>query len=277
MKFPSFFADSEESFAHADYVIVGVPYEDASPSFREGVQFAPDAIREASWNFETYNLFNHKDLEDLKVHDFGNIDNLESLGQLVERVVKDKKKIIVLGGSHSITPHVVAPVSKFYPHLGVLVTDAHLDYRDTYQDSPTNHACTIRRLSEIVKINQITVVGIRSGCKEEKIQSDADGLSCYTPYDVTRVGIKNILKKIDCDHVYLSIDMDAIDPSHAPGVSTPEPFGLSATDVLEIIRGIAPQIIGIDVVEVCPSYDTGITALLAAKFIREYITWNNKN
>ena len=71
--------------------------------------------------------------------------------------------------------------------------------------------------------------------------------------------------------------MDAIDPSHAPGVSTPEPFGLGAIDILEIIREIAPRIIGLDIVEVCPSYDIGTTAILAAKFIREYITWNNKN
>ena len=277
MKFPSFFADAEESFANADYVIVGVPYEDASPSFREGTQFAPDAIREASWNFETYNLFNKMDLQDLKVHDFGNITDLNKLGKLVERTVKNKKKIIVLGGSHSITPYVVKPVSKFYPNLGVLVTDAHLDYRDTYQDTLTSHACTIRRISEIVPINQITMVGIRSGCKEEKIQSDADGLSYHTSSDVDRVGIKNILKQLDFGHIYLSIDMDVVDPSHAPGVSTPEPFGLDAIDVLEIIREIAPRILGIDVVEVCPQYDTGITAILAAKFIREYITWNKKN
>jgi agmatinase len=277
MKFPSFFADAEESFVNADYVIVGVPYEDANPSFREGAHFAPDAIREASWNFETYNLFNEMDLQDLKVHDFGNIDDLGRLRKLAERIIKNKKKIIVLGGSHSITPFVVKPLSKCYPNLGVLVTDAHLDYRNTYQGTLTNHACTIRRISEIVPINQITLVGIRSGCKKEKIQSEADGLSYYTCSDVARLNIKNILKQLDFDYVYLSIDMDAVDPSHAPGVSTPEPFGLDAIDVFKIIREIAPRIIGIDVVEVCPSYDTGITALLAAKFIREYITWNSKH
>jgi len=277
MKFPSYFADAEESFSHSDYVIVGVPYEDASPSFRECAQFAPDAIREASWNFETYNLFNEMDLQDLKVHDFGNIKDLGKLKKLTERIVKNKKKIIVLGGSHSITPYVVKPLSKWYPHLNVLVTDAHLDYRDTYQNTPINHACTIRRISEIVPINQITLVGIRSGCKEEKIQSEADGLSYYTSSDVARLGIKKILKQLDSGHIYLSIDMDVVDPSYAPGVSTPEPFGLDALDIVNIIREIAPRIIGIDVVEVCPAYDTGITALLAAKFIREYITWNSKN
>ncbi len=277
MKFPSFFADAEESFGDAEYIIVGAPYEDASPSFREGTQSAPDAIREASWNFETYNLFNHMDLQDIKVHDFGNIDDLESLRKLVKRALENKKKIITIGGSHSITPHVVLPISISYPHMGVLVMDAHLDYRDTYQGNPASHACAIRRISEIVGIDHVAVIGIRSGCKEEKIKSEADGLSYYTPCDVTRLSIKRILKKLDFDHVYLSIDMDAVDPSYAPGVSTPEPFGLCATDVLQIIRKIAPRVIGMDIMEVCPSYDTGNTAILAAKFIREYITWNNKN
>jgi agmatinase len=161
--------------------------------------------------------------------------------------------------------------------VGIVVLDAHLDYRDTYQGTPSSHACAIRRVSEVVDIAQIVVIGIRSGCKEEKIQSDADGLSYYTSSDVTRLGIKKIIKDLNFDHIYLSIDMDAIDPSFAPGVSTPEPFGLCTTSVLQIIMEIAPRVIGMDTVEICPSYDTGNTAILAAKFIREYLTWHKKN
>ncbi|MCG7853917.1 MAG: arginase family protein, partial [Methanosarcinaceae archaeon] len=102
-----------------------------------------------------------------------------------------------------------------------------------------------------------------------------NGIRYYTPEDVAEVGIKNMLAEIieylDCNHIYLSLDMDALDPAYAPALGTPEPFGLNAVDVREVIRTLAPMAVGFDVVEISPEYDGGQTAVLGTKLMREFI------
>jgi len=137
-----------------------------------------------------------------------------------------------------------------------------------------NHACVSRHILEEVTENYVSI-GIRSGPKEEWDYAKENNVRYYTPEDVTEKGIKVLTEEIkeylNCENIYISLDMDALDPAFAPGLGTPEPFGLSSLQVRDIIRKLAPIARGFDVVEISPEYDNGQTAILGAKYIREFI------
>ena len=276
MNFPNYFADAESSFNDADFVIFGVPYDKTS-SFRPGACQAPKEIRQASWNFETFNIKTGKDLRDVKFHDYGDLDvGKDSPKEMYEKVkefssmlISKNKFPIDIGGEHSITPGIV---HAFPNDMAVVSLDAHIDFREQYEDEPYNHACVIRRIADHIDINNIAVLGVRSAEKEEYIEAKKQGLFHIDAFDIKREGIKKALEKtkkhLGNKKIYLTFDMDAVDPSYAPGVSTPEPFGITPFDVIEIFDFFSPQLVGFDIVEVCPPYDKGETSLLAAKFIR---------
>lgn len=279
MKIPNYFADAVSSFNDADFVIFSVAY-DRTYSFRPGARKAPDQIRNASWNFETYDLRTSVDFKDINVHDYGDL-NVSELDpeKMIEKVkgftsfILSKKKIpICLGGEHSITPGIVYA----YPDdICVLSLDAHLDFRDEYNNQKYNHACTTKRISDYIKIENIGVLGVRSAEKQELDEAKKQGLFFKTSFEMKKIGINNILsetkKFFKNKKMYLTIDIDVIDPSFAPGTGTPEPFGISPFDLLEIIDIFSPQIIGFDVVEVNPDFDNGESTILAAKIIRNLI------
>ena len=279
MKFPDYFADAESSFDQAKYVIFGVPYDKTS-SFRLGAKDAPKEIRQASWNFETFNFRTGFDLKDVKIHDYGDLDVKDKTPQeMIEEVEKFVKKLlasnkfpIAIGGEHSITPGIIKAYQK---DISVLFLDAHIDFRKKYEDSSYNHACVSRRISDYIGIRNIAVLGMRSAEKEEFLEAKDKGLFYIDFFEINEKGIKNALDKtrkyLKNKNIYLTFDIDVLDPSFAPGTSTPEPFGLSPFDVIECINAFSSDLIGFDVVEVCPSYDNGQTALLAAKFIRYII------
>jgi agmatinase len=279
MNFPKYFADAESNFDKSEFVISGIPYDKTS-SFRKGAAEAPEKIREASWNFETFNFENNVDIRDIKIHDYGDL-NVEKLipNNMIKEVKKhftsiiSKGKIaITIGGEHSITPGIVYAFPK---DIAVLSLDAHMDYRDQYEDEKYNHACALKRISDHIDVDDIAVLGIRSAEKEEFEEAKSDKLFYKTSSDFSRQGIKDILKQtkkhLGEKSVYLTLDIDVIDPSYAPGTSTPEPFGLNPFDIVQCIRFFSPQLIGFDIVEVCPKYDNGETSILAAKIIRKTI------
>lgn len=279
MNFPGFFADAEASLDEAEFIIFGVPYDKTS-SFRYGADKGPKKIRESSWNFETYNIRTGVDLQDIKIHDYGDLDVQDDKPSIMvektkafTRSILDKNKFpIALGGEHSITPGVTYAFSE---DISVLILDAHMDFRDTYENERYNHACVTRRIADHVDINNIAVVGIRSVEKEEFTDAQKQGLFYIDVFTIKEKGLDSVLEKtkkyLAGKKVYMTLDIDVIDPGFAPGTSTPEPFGLSPFDVLEVIDLFAPQMIGFDVVEVCPDYDHGESALLAAKFVRYVI------
>jgi agmatinase len=139
----------------------------------------------------------------------------------------------------------------------------------------------IRRVADHIPLRNIAVLGIRSAEKEEYEQAQEQGLFFRDAFTINKVGIENSIQQtkthLKGKHIYLTLDIDVVDPAYAPGTSTPEPFGLTPMDVLEIIEAFSPQLIGCDVVEVCPPYDHGQTAVLAAKFIQTCISgiWRN--
>lgn len=273
--------DALSDYKSARYVIFGVPF-DGTSSYRSGSRFAPDAMRKASENFETYNSYFDVDFEDLQIHDAGNIEHYSSVDLMLEEIAFDVKPIvddgkipIMMGGEHSLTlPCVKACAENAGDDFGVLVMDAHFDLREEYGGIKNNHACVSRHIIDEVTDNYVSI-GVRSGPKEEWVFAKDNNIKHFTSDDVREIGIKGViaeaLEYLDCSQIYLSLDMDALDPSFAPGLGTPEPFGLTDVDVREVIRTFAPMTIGFDVMEIAPEYDNGISALLGTKLLREFI------
>lgn len=273
--------DALSDYESARYAIFGVPF-DGTSSYRSGSRWAPDAMRKASENFETYNSYFDVDLQDLQIHDAGNIEHYASVDLMLEEItfdvqpiVNDGKVPIMMGGEHSLTlPCVKACAEKAGDDFGVLVLDAHFDLREDYGGIKNNHACVSRHIIEDVTDNYVSI-GVRSGPKEEWVFAKDNDIKYFTSDDVREMGIKPVIAEaldyLDCTQIYLSLDMDALDPSFAPGLATPEPFGLTDLDVREVIRILAPMTIGFDVMEIAPEYDNGQSALLGTKMLREFI------
>ena len=267
------FADADAEYSSADYVLFGVPF-DGTTSFKAGCRDAPLAIRQVSYNIETYLPFYDLEMTDVSVHDMGDMYveclpdlMVEQVADAVSDLMKDEKVPIMMGGEHSVT---IGAVQTLKPKWYV-VCDAHLDMQDEYRGSPFNHDCVTARVSEAVE--NIVIIGARSGCKEE-FEYARENYHLYTADDVEERSIRAVLDEVSeligDDSLYLSIDADAIDCCLTPGLGTPEPFGLTPKDVRAVIRRLAKNAVGFDYVEVLPN-DQGQTAMVAAHMIREFI------
>lgn len=273
------FQDAVDGYDEAQFVILGVPF-DRTTTFRSGARFAPTTIREASSTFEK-ELFEHGvTFDDIKVHDMGDLyeegtvdDMVSAIGEEAGKVADDGKFLITMGGEHSITPPLVGAYGK---DISVVTIDAHLDYREEYQGLKNSHACAHKRIEDIVGKGNVFAFGVRSISGDEDHESAlyADAFrihdeGCGKVFD-------EMLTRLDREKVYLSLDIDGIDPAYAPGTGTPEPFGLTPLDVKWIINRLGDRLVGFDVVEVCPPYDNGNTSILAARMVREVIAvkWN---
>ena len=276
MQFPNYFADAETSFQTASFILFGIPYEKTS-SFRHGADKAPGEIRQASWNFERFDLHTRINYEDIPVHDYGDLDvqkltskELFNTGKNFTATLLQKQKTpIAIGGDHSITPGIV---SAFPSDIAVLSLDAHMDFRQEYKNDVYNHACVLRRIADHLPIKNIAVLGLRSAEKEEYEQAQDLGLFFRDAYTIDDAGIQKTIQQtkthLKGKKIYLTLDIDVVDPAYAPGTSTPEPCGLTPAQVIETIKAFSPQLIGFDLVEVCPPYDHGQTAVLGAKLIK---------
>lgn len=276
---PSTFADANASYGDAEFALLGVPF-DRTTSFRPGARFGPDAIRQHSWNFESYDLETGLDLADVPIHDLGNTDEFGSAEEMVRAVreevrpiYRDGKVPILFGGDHACAPPSVEAYPENAPSLGVLYLDAHLDFRASYLGDARSHACSSRRMLERVGARNIVVLGVRSVSREEMEDNRTLGMSFVSAHDIARDGIQAVvhraLNMLKTERLYISLDIDAIDPAYAAGTGTPEPFGLSPRDVKLIIDQAAPRLAGLDIMEVSPHYDQGATSLLAARLARE--------
>ncbi|QGA54765.1 agmatinase [Sulfolobus sp. E5-1-F] len=261
------------------FVIIGIPM-DITSSYRPGSRFAPSSIREAAQYIEFYSIRNDVDMGEIGFNDVGDIilhpsnveENLSRISSVINYFQENGKITISIGGEHTITAGVIKGMKK--EGLCLVSFDAHLDLRDEYMGYRYDHACVMRRISEYgVKIIE---VGTRAVSKEEIEYARQRGILFFTPQQVKLLGIKETARRIitstqECKSLYISVDMDGIDPAYAPGVATPEPDGLDPSTLLDIINLIADKrVIGFDVVEVSPSYDTsGITSVLASRIILE--------
>jgi len=242
---PSTFADATAAYSDAEFVLLGVPF-DRTTSFRPGARFGPDAIRQHSWNFESYDLETGIDLSEVPVHDLGNTDEFGSAEEMVRSVreeirpiYRDGKIPIVLGGDHACAPPSVEAYPDGAPSLGVLYLDAHLDFRSQYLGDRRSHACSARRILEKVGARNIVALGIRSVSKEETEDNRTIGMPFVSAHDIARDGIQAAVQQafnmLKTERIYISLDIDAIDPAYAGGTGTPEPFGLTPRDVKFVI------------------------------------------
>jgi len=244
--------------------IVGAPLE-RTVSFRGGPAQAPTAIRAASASLETYSHIFRRDLADLGVADLGDVDCEAPLEEALTRVLSAVEDVlragaapVVLGGEHTITlPSVQAAARR--GALQLVALDAHSDLRDTYRGERVSHATVLRRSTEVVQA--LHIVGARSlygGEVDEPCFVAPEGLSRKLFPDVP---------------IWLSIDLDALDPGQCPGVTNPEPGGLGYLDVIEILRLLRGKpVVGMDIVELAPPFDpSGVSAVCAAKLVIEAI------
>lgn len=277
------FADASWDFEESKFVIMGVPF-DRTSSFRMGSRFAPNKIREESHNFEPYMFEHGLDLSDVPIHDAGNLEEFGSATQMAEEVefavreivIKKNKFMVMLGGEHSVTPPAVKAFMAGGPEpIAFLSFDAHLDFRASYLGEENSHACATRRASDIVGLKYAAAIGMRSISREETEDPDFAQLLHIPAYEVHETGIedavKKAIKRFGDVKIYLSIDIDCLDPAYAPGTGTPEPFGLTPLDLKKAIGMLAPRLAAFDIVEVCPPYDNGNTSALAARLAREAI------
>ena len=255
-------------------VIVGVPY-DATASFRAGARAGPAAIRWASQSIETYSPALDADLEHVPCADLGDLD-VEGLdpARMVEVVAARIASLdaavlpVVLGGEHTVTLGAVRALAARHPDLAVVQVDAHTDLRDTYEERRIGHATVRRRVAEIVGPNRLVQLGARAGTSQEWDLARTLAHSGPT-LDVPPQLWADLARR----PVYVSVDIDAVDPADAPGTGNPEPEGVPARELLRFVRALGRlQVVGLDVVEVSPGYDpSGRTAVLAATAVREAI------
>jgi agmatinase len=265
------FLAADSSYAESLAVIIGCPL-DITSSFRPGTRFAPQAIRDVSWGLETYSPRLDRDLEDLKICDVGDIslpqgDPEGALGMIqcyLATVLGDKKFPILIGGEHLISLAVVRELAKRHQNLAVIQLDAHADFRQDYLGDSLSHATVMRRIADILGGENIFQLGIRSGTREEMNSARAMG-------SLSKVG--ETLRRAAGRPVYLTVDLDILDPGVAPGVGVPEPGGLTFDECLSLISELSSlNVTGFDVVELSPPYDpTQQSAMAAAKLIRELI------
>lgn len=269
------FADAESSYEDADICIYGIPYDHTS-CFRAGAREGPSAIRRCSYNFER-NLFEHGILPELDIFDYGDCDDFILPEDMIDEVrfvmgdaIKDGKFTIAMGGEHSINIPIIRSFKE--KSIAMISIDAHLDGRCEYMGSPNSHACITRRAADHLGTDNVFALGMRS-ISDEELESD-DPISYISAYDIHEKGmewaVRKALETVKADKVYLTLDIDGIDPAFAPGTGTPEPFGLHPYDVKKTIDMIGDRLVGFDVCEVCPPADpTGATPVLAARLIRE--------
>lgn len=284
---PQCFWPPQPAIEEAPFVLFGVPLDETTVS-RPGSRYGPTAIRAATVNFDTYSERADVDLEDVLIHDLGDIliaygnipETLRRVETILTDLLKANKIPVMLGGEHTIT----FGAGKAFENAAILDFDAHMDARNEYPEGMRfSHATFMRRLSEVIPAGRIFQVGIRTNCKEELEFARTNGLSFVTSYEIYKNGPTKTIERIrdflgDFSKVYLSIDIDVLDTPYAPGTTYPSPEGMSLSTLLDILmKTVDRKVIGFDLVEISPPYDFGnTTATNATKIILETIAFIHK-
>ena len=261
-------------------VIFGVPF-DSTHSYKPGCRFGPDVIRDAFNNIEIFQPEFGIDLEAVNINDLGNTKHTvvaTEMLQMVENITTELKKqnrqMIILGGEHLIT---LGSFPCFPKDTGYVVFDAHYDLRDQYADIKLSHAAYLRRIVEKRGSENIVHVGARAFVKEELAFLNEYNISTVSDREIRNGNGPKLLKDITStfDNLYLSIDLDVLDPAFAPGVGNPEAVGISSRELYDLVTTLQnKKIVAADVVELNPTYDNGATASISAKMISTIIAMN---
>lgn len=252
-------------------VVLPVPYDSAT-SFRSGARDGPRAIIEASRHLEDFDPELQREPCDAGIHTLQELEPTaagpEAMASLVTQamtpLLQQRKLVALLGGDHSLTPGAVGAYRAAFPDLSVLYLDAHADLRDSYQGSRFSHACAARRVLELCPA---TIVGVRSIAQEEWRFINEQRVPVFQWPSAASAGLAEQVLNTLTPHVYVSVDLDVLDPSLMPGVGTPEPGGMSWEQGLTLLRAVASQrtIIGFDIMELAPALGPPSCAYIAAK------------
>ncbi len=274
---PGLFMGSNDSYEQADTVIVGVPM-DFTVSFRPGSRFAAQAVRNASYVLEEYSLSLRRDLAGYSFYDWGDLRlppgnvpaSLDIIARAAGRLFDDRKFPIFIGGEHLISFPVIQEAYNRYADLAVIQFDAHADLRLDYLGETNSHATVMRKVSDLIGGRNLYQFGIRSATRDEFAYAQAN-TNLYL--DEVAAPLRQVMPDLARRPVYLTIDIDVVDPAFAPGVATLEPGGISARELLEAVCLLQElRVIGLDIVEITPAYDqSDRTVVLGAKVIREGI------
>jgi agmatinase len=267
-----------DNFEESEFVVIGIPDESQSHALRKGTEEAPDKIRQISNIRDSFERNGKTSLgrpfqgSEKKVHDMGNI-NRDQIENIYGKISESSKIPISIGGDHSITRQIINTIGKKYEKISLVYFDAHPDF----VSSTTNYyGSVVNDVLSNIEIESSVQIGIRTPEQEELDNIKKWNLEIITPFDIQEQGIKKIANSIWSklgDKVYVSFDMDCIDPAYAPGVSVPVPMGLNSIDAVYLLKEIAKKgIIGMDIMEVCPSFDVkDRTSHLASRIISEVL------
>ena len=267
-----------ENFDDAEFVIVGIPDESESHALRKGTEEAPSKIRQISNLRDSFerdgkiSLGRHFQGSEKKVHDIGNI-NRSQIENIYDKISASSKIPISIGGDHSISRQIINALAKRHGKISLVYFDAHPDF----VSSTTNYyGSVVNDVLSNIEIASSVQIGIRTPEQEELDNITKYHLEVITPFDIQKHGIKlvtnSVLHRLG-DKVYVSFDMDCVDPAYAPGVSVPVPMGLNSTDAVYLLKEIVKKgIVGMDIMEVCPSFDVkDRTSHLASRIISEVL------
>jgi agmatinase len=263
-------------------IVYGVPF-DSTHSYRPGTRFGPDAVREAFNNIEIFMPQFSVDLEKVNIEDLGNTKHtvvakemLDMVTKITSELIKKEKQLIILGGEHLIT---LGAFPVFPKEIGYIVFDAHYDLRDEYADIKLSHAAYLRRMIEKIGSDRIIHVGARSYVQEELAFKEEHEIKTISDWDVRHGNGPKLVKDAVSvyDQMYVSIDLDVLDPAFAPGVGNPEAVGLTSRELYDMVCSMNEiKISGADIVELCPTFDSGATSSIAARLMSAIIAMNVK-
>ncbi|MFB5663229.1 agmatinase [Alteribacillus sp. HJP-4] len=274
------FIGSTSTYEESKAVLYGMPM-DWTVSFRPGSRFGPGRIRESSLVLEEYSPYIDKHLEDLRYHDAGDLllpfgnpqKSIDRIEETVEKFLHDGKFPLGMGGEHLVSWPIIRAMHRKYYDLAVIHIDAHTDLRTDYEGEQLSHSTPIRKVCELIGPENVYSFGVRSGERAEFEYARTSGMS-FHPFHVA-VPLKQKLPALAERPVYVTIDIDVLDPAHAPGTGTAEAGGITSKELLEAITAVSKSkinVVGADLVEVAPVYDPSEqTQIVAAKFIREML------
>ncbi|ETP70149.1 agmatinase [Planococcus liqunii] len=274
------FIKSHPNYEESKAVLYGMPM-DWTVSYRPGSRFGPNKIREVSIGLEEYSPYLDRELEDVKFFDAGDIPlpfgnpekSLLEIETYVHTLLADNKIPMGMGGEHLVSLPVMKAVASKYDDLAIIHFDAHTDLRENYEGEEYSHSTPIRKIADHIGPTNVYSFGIRSGMKEEFQWAKENGMH-ISKFEVLEP-LKEILPTLQGRNVYVTIDMDVLDPAHAPGTGTVDAGGITSRELLASIHAIAASgvnVVGFDLVELAPVYDhSDQTANTASKLIREMI------
>ncbi len=270
------FIGCEAHYEDSEMVLFGAPY-DGTTSYRPGTRFASAAIRNESYGIETFSPYQEKDLTDFQIFDGGDLElpfgdpvgPLAIIEEFTGNILKDGKFPLMIGGEHLVTLGAMRAVVKQYPNVHIIHFDAHADLREDYLGVKLSHATVMRRCHELVGDKKIYQFGIRSGDRDEFLFGKEHVTTCRFDFQTLDFVVDELERKQV--PVYLTVDLDVLDPSVFPGTGTPEAGGVTFLQLFDALRKVSRlQVVAADMNELSPVYDqSGASTALACKLLRE--------